>query len=68
MKPDRFVLRLAVDNPAFQPAPNAETARLLEKVSAQVAAGFEQGSMIDFNGNVVGYWAFDDKGGEIAPY
>ena len=54
-----FRLEFATDNAAFEGRP-LESARLLSLAAARVAQGETEGVLLDWNGNTVGAWSFED--------
>lgn len=53
-----FKLEIETTNAAFDPYPSDEVARLLDSVFRRVSAGEDSGSLLDYNGNKVGYFKF----------
>ena len=57
-----FKLEIATDNAAFD-GPDTrdhEVARILNEAAKRLRQGFDSGRCIDFNGNVVGEFAYSD--------
>ena len=57
-----FKLEIATDNAAFD-GPDTrdhEVARILTEVSSKLKQGYDHGRCIDFNGNVVGEFHYED--------
>jgi hypothetical protein len=54
-----FILRMNCDNAAFEDL-EIEVSRLLQKVASQIEANQKSGKIIDFNGNTVGEFFFDE--------
>jgi len=52
-----FKIVFDIDNAAFQEGyGREETARILEKITQEVLDGRNSGTIMDVNGNKVGYW------------
>ncbi len=49
-------VRIQLDNEAFQEDRAAEIARLLKVVAKHLAQGFNDGDLVDYNGNRCGAW------------
>lgn len=59
-----FVLRIEVENAAFDEAPREyEVARLLRETADGIEGGFNQMQLVDHNGNRVGWAEFTEEGG-----
>jgi hypothetical protein len=54
-----FILRMDCDNSSFEDL-EIEVSRLLRKVANQIEANQKSGKIIDFNGNTVGQFSFDE--------
>lgn len=60
----RFEVRIDCNNAAFGDDPRLEVMRLLEELTSKVGRhnGYDKWqSLMDGNGNVVGYWRFGDR-------
>ena len=51
-----FNLRINLDNAAFEHGPMTETCRILRDVVKRIKAGDIDGTILDANGNRVGYY------------
>jgi len=49
-----FVLKISVDNDAFQDDKRGEISRILSELSEKIDRGLEPSRLIDVNGNVCG--------------
>lgn len=57
-----LTLSIMTDNAAFQEGQRPhELGRLLRKVAGEVENGYEEGHILDINGNKVGAWIIIDK-------
>ena len=53
-----FKLEIETTNAAFDPYPSDEVAYILEIAAISVREGRGSGSLLDYNGNKVGYFKF----------
>lgn len=59
----KFILKLDCDNSAFTEAPAAEVARILKEAAWHLEQGTKERILFDINGNRVGQYKLDGKGG-----
>ena len=45
------------DNAAFDEYGDAEVRRILEEIADKVEQGYDYGSILDINGNIIGTWS-----------
>jgi len=60
-----LVIKINVDNEAFDIMPERECAALLEGVISGIEGGDVYGKLMDINGNTVGYWAFAEDAADL---
>jgi hypothetical protein len=63
-EPMTFVVFIALENDAFQPAPQREIVRLLDEIRQALLRGRDGGGVVDLNGNKVGSWSLGFEAGE----
>lgn len=51
-----FKIEFSTENAAFDEYGDAEVSRILEEIAHKVRCGYDHGTIIDINGNKIGFW------------
>jgi len=60
-----FNMKIRSDNAAFSDGGGPEVARLLRQTADRIEAGHDYGRLMDYNGNGVGEWDFEQTEDEV---